>query len=199
MKTIKFLFAFALVAILSITTISATPTGTYDVVLGSVNTSVTVNLTKIKHQIVTVKILDANDNTLMNETIKNKADVIKKYNMTQLANGSYEMIITKQSSRINQPFSIKNGNVMLSETDKKETFFPVFTLKNDKLDVNAFSGHYGKITVSMLNEEGNKIFSETSDNVFLLHKRYDVSKLFHGNYKVEVLVGNEVYYYDLSK
>jgi hypothetical protein len=199
MKTIKFLGAFALVAILSITTISATPTGTYDVVLGAATTSVTVNLTKIKHQIVTVKILDANDNTLMNETIKDKADVIKKYNMTQLADGSYEMIITKEGSRINQPFSIKKGSVVLSETDKKETFFPVFRLKNDQLNVDAFLGHYGKITVSILNEEGNKVFTQTDDNVYMLHKSFDVSKLFHGNYKVEVQVGNEVYYYDLNK
>lgn len=152
-------------------------------------------MTEIKNQTVNIKILDANENTLLNETIKNKADVTKKYNMTQLADGSYQMIVTKQGSRINQPFNIKNGNVVLSETDKKETFFPVFTLKNDQLDVNAFLGHYGKITVRMLNEEGNKIFSETHKNVCVLHKRYNVSKLFfHGDYKVEVQVGNEAFF-----
>jgi hypothetical protein len=199
MKITKFFSVFALVAALSINTSSATTTTPYDVIIGSATTSVTVNLTNISKQNVTVQITNNDNHIVVHETLKKEQDGIKTYNMEQMEDGAYNLVVTKRGSRVKQPFSIQRGQVFLSETDRKETFFPVFRLNKDRLDVDAFTGEYGTITVKVSDEEGNSVYSDKNANVFMLHKRYSVRDLPRGTYRAEIVMGSESFYYLFTK
>ena len=53
--------------------------------------------------------------------------------------------------------------------------------------------------MSIFDNEGRKVFEEKNYVVFDLHKRYDLSKLSAGAYMVEVMAGDETFYYSVKK
>jgi hypothetical protein len=199
MKTIKFFLAVAFIAILSISTTYANTLPVDDVIISNTTESVVVNLGNVGNRAVMVKIVNESQETLMTETVKNTSDFIKKYNVAALPSGHYNMVILRPNSRVTQPFSVQNGELSLSELDKKVTYFPAFTFKNDQLDVNVFLGYYGMITLNLLDDDGNKIYTDKSPNVEKLHKRYGFSGVSHGTYTVEVIAGDETFYYSILK
>jgi hypothetical protein len=199
MKTIKFFAAFALVAILSTQTLFARNLPFDDVIISSATESVSLNLGNVGSNAISVKIVNEAQEAILTEKVKNKPNFLKKYDVTTMPSGHYTMIITKENSRVTQPFIVQKGVLSLSETDKKVKYFPAFYFKNDNMDVNVFLGYYGTITVNVLDEEGNKVFSQKHDNVEVLHRRYNMSQLACGTYKVEVFAGDETFSYLISR
>ncbi|MDZ7876920.1 MAG: hypothetical protein U5L45_04585 [Saprospiraceae bacterium] len=199
MRKITFFAAFAFVVLMSSTTIAATPTGLYDVILGSATTMVSVEATNVSKQTVNVQILNDNQEVLVNENFTNRADFIKKYDLAKLKDGDYQLIITKQICRITQPFMIDGGYVQLSELEKQTTFFPAFRLRNHKLDINLFSEKYGDIVVNVLNASDEMVHSVTYNDIFLLQKRFDFKALRRGIYKVQVIVQGESFFYEFER
>jgi hypothetical protein len=199
MKTIKFFAAFALVAILSTQSLVARNLPFDDVIISSSTESVSLNLVNVGTRAISVKIVNDNQEAIVTERVENKTNFLKKYDVTTMPSGHYTMIITKENSRITQPFSVQKGVLSLSETDKKVKYFPAVYFKNDNMDVNAFLGYYGTITVNILDEDGNKIFSQKNDNVEVLHRRYNIRDLTSGTYKIEVVVGGETFNYSILR
>jgi hypothetical protein len=199
MKTIKFFAAFALVAILSTQTLVARNLPFDDVIISSATESVSLNLSNVGARAISVKIVNDNQEAIVTERVENKTNFLKKYDVTTMPSGHYTMIITKENSRITQPFSVQKGILSLSETDKKVKYFPAVYFKNDNMDVNAFLGYYGTITVNVLDEDGNTVFTQKNDNVEVLHRRYNIRDLTSGTYKIEVVAGGETFNYSISR
>ena len=109
------------------------------------------------------------------------------------------MILNKSNCRITQPFSIDGGYVQLSDLEKETFYFPVFKFRNGRLDVSVLSERYGDITVNVLDEKEDVQFTDTVSDAHHLQKRYNLSDLYRGKYKVEVIVNNEKFYYDIEK
>jgi hypothetical protein len=198
MKTIKFFAAFALVAILSMPTLFARDMPFDDIIISSATEAVSLNLGNVDSRAISVKIVNEAQQSIVNETVKNKSNFLKNYAVTTMPSGHYTMIVTKENSRVTQPFSVQKGVLTLSETDKKIKYFPTVYFKNNTMDVNAFLGYYGTITVNILDDNGNKVFSQKNDNVVVLHKRYDVGDL-SSTYKVEIVAGDETFNFSILK
>jgi hypothetical protein len=195
----KLFASFALVVLLSSTAFATSPTGLYDVIFGAATTSLSVKATNVRTQSMTIQILNDKEEYIVNEKFTNKADFVKKYDLVNLKDGDYQLIINKYNCRITQPFSIDGGYVQLSELEKQTTFFPVILMRDRHFDVNVLSEKYGDIVVNILNEENTTVFSNTISEVFKLHKRFYTKDLPHGTYRVQVIVNGEAYYYDLKK
>jgi hypothetical protein len=199
MKTIKFFAALALVVILSTQTLVARNLLFDDVIISSSTESVSLNLVNVGTRAISVKIVNDNQEAIVTERVENKTNFLKKYDVATMPSGHYTMIITKENSRITQPFSIQKGVLSLSENDKKVKYFPAVYFKNDNMDVNAFLGYYGTITVNILDEDGNKVFTQKNDNVEVLHRRYNIRDLSAGTYKIEVVAGGETFNYSILR
>jgi hypothetical protein len=204
MKT-RLFFVLALVAILFTNTLSAnTVENTFDlagttVKISSVQKAIVVNLGNVQKETVSIVIADAQGNVLASEVVKNTPNFVKRYNMSQLENGTYTLTVTKKTVRTVQPFEIKDNVLAISELEKKEKFLPVVHFNNDKLDVNVLLGNYSNITVTILDNEGRKVSEDMNYVVLELHKRYDLGKLPRGAYVVEVMAGDETFYQTVSK
>jgi hypothetical protein len=83
--------------------------------------------------------------------------------------------------------------------DKKVTYFPVLKQKNNQFDVSVFLGYSGMITVNVIDENKNKIFAQSFTDVSMLHKRFSLNNAADGLYKVEVIAGDETFYYSIVK
>jgi phosphotransferase system HPr-like phosphotransfer protein len=205
MKSIKFLSTFALAATLFVQTLSANNIeNTFDlsgttVRIASSFKTIILNLGDVQKEEITIKIQDGDENTLLNETVKNVKGFTKKYNLSRLENGSYQMIITKKTVRTVQPFKIEDGQVKMTETEKKEKFLPIINFKDEKLDVNVLLGNYSNIVVKLYDNEGREIMTDKHLAEFKLNKRYNLSKLPAGIYLAEVLAGDETFSYTVIK
>ena len=201
----QLIFVLALVAILFTNTLSANVIeNTFElagttVKISAIEKSIVVNLGGVQKENVTIVIADAEDNVLVNETVNQTPNFSKRYNMTQMANGSYTLTVTKKTVRTVQPFEITRTGLVISELEKKEKFIPIVSLNNDKLDVNVLLGNYSNITVSIYDNEGHKVKQDKYYVVLDLHQRYNISELPKGAYVVEVMAGDETFYQTITK
>lgn len=201
----SFIFVLALVATLFTTTLSANVIeNTFDlagtsVKLSSAEKAIVVNLGNVQKENVSIVIANAQGEVLVNETIKDRINFVKRYNMSQLENGEYTMTITKKTVRTVQPFEITQKTLVMTEFEKKEKFLPVVSFDKNKLDVNVLLGNYSNITVTILDNEGRKVSEDKNYVVLDLHKRYDMSKLPNGAYVIEVMAGDETFYQTVEK
>jgi Fimbrillin-A associated anchor proteins Mfa1 and Mfa2 len=199
MKTMNFFAAFALVATLSTQSLFANDLPFDDVIISGATEAVTLNLGNVDSRTISVKIVSEDQETIYTENVKNEPKFLKKYNVAKIPSGNYTLIITKENSRVTQPFSVQNGVLSLSETDKKVKYFPNVYFKENTMDVNAFLGYYGTITVKVFDEEGNIVFNQKNENVVNLHKRYNVGELPIGTYAVEVVAGDETFSFSILR
>lgn len=204
MKT-RLFFILAFVATLFTTTAFANTIenifdlGGTTVKISSVEKAVVVNLGSVLKEEITIKIEDINGVALLTETVKENPNFVKRYNVSKLENGEYNLIITKKTLRTVQPFQVTDSVVAIDEIEKKEKFLPVLDFKNDDLNVNVLLGNYSNITIKLYDNEGHKVFEEKNYVVSTLHKRYDLSKLARGVYVAEVMAGDETFYYTIEK
>jgi hypothetical protein len=199
MKTVKFFSAYALIAILCVSTTCANALPLDDIIIGNTTESVSVNWKNLGKQTVHVKIINENQVVVMDEKVKNQVEFLKQYRVTTLPSGRYNLVITKEKSRITQPFSVQNGELSVLETDKKVKHFPTFSQKNGSLSINFLLGYYGTITVKVLDDYGNTVYSQKNENAFCLHKSYNFDRAERGTYKVELVADGEVFSYLMSK
>lgn len=205
MKSIKFLSTFALAATLFVQTLSAnTIENTFDlsgtsVKIASSSKNIIVNFGDVQKEEITISILDEGENSLMSETVKNVKGFTKKYNLSRLENGFYKMIISKKTVRTVQPFTMEDGQVKMSEMDKKEKFLPIVSFKDDKLDVNVLLSNYSNIIVKLFDNEGKEVMTDKHLAEFKLNKRYNLSKLQAGLYVAEVTAGDEIFSFTMVK
>lgn len=201
----SFIFVLALVATLFTTTLSANVIeNTFDlagtsVKISSAEKAIVVNLGNVQKENVSIVIANAQGEVLVNETVKDRINFVKRYNMSQLENGEYTMTITKKTVRTVQPFEITQKTLIMTEFEKKEKFLPVVSFEKNKLDVNVLLGNYSNITVTILDNEGRKVSEDKNYVVLDLHKRYDMSKLPNGAYVIEVMAGDETFYQTVEK
>jgi hypothetical protein len=205
MKSIKLFSTFALAASLFVQTLSANNIeNAYDMSgtslkIAATTENVIVSLGTVEKEEITIKIVNNDGTSLINETVKNVKDFSKKYNVTRLEDGAYRLIVTKKTIRTVQPFSIKGGVVSMSALEQKEKFLPTVNFHNDKLDVNVLLGNYSNILVKIYNEDGKIVKEEKHYVVLQLNQRYDVSQLPKGSYTAEIKAGDETFIHSFER
>ena len=197
----QLLFVLAMTATLFTNTLSAhvSDVATTTVQFSAVKKSIIVNLGNTEKEMVSVVIADEKGNILMSEKVKQAANFIKRYNMTQLENGAYTMTVTKTTIRTIQPFNLTREGIVMTELEKTEKFIPVVMLKDNKLDVNVLLKTYGNISVNVYDNVGRKLKQEKRSDVLNFHKRYNIAQLPDGAYVVEVTAGDETFYHTVVK
>ena len=146
-----------------------------------------------------IEVLDENKKVILKETNKaltaeNLKTYITSMNATKtMADGEYNMVLTKNNSRVTQSFIVKNNKVTFNESNYSVRSIPVVYKKNKTLFVNCFLGTYGDITVRFIDPNEKVFFVDTYFNVYKLHQGYDLSKIpASGAFRVEVKYGDEI-------
>lgn len=200
MKNSKFFATFALAALLFNTAFSGTTSNQDFASISATTNSIIVQMNSVAQEAIEVKIVNEEGIIVLTETVKNVKSFNKKYNMSQLLNGNYSMIVTRYAYRTIQPFSIKNGALTMFGADKKEQFVAVFDFQNSSLKINFLLKDYGNIKVTLYDNEGrNLLFNKTYKDALSFHQIYNLSKLPTGIYFVEMTTPQETFYYTIVK
>lgn len=168
------------------------------------HTAITPNETYMRYDVTGtlddgIEVLDENKKVILKETNKaltaeNLKAYIKSMNAAKsMADGDYNMVLTKNNSRVTQAFIVKDNKVTFNEKIYSASSIPYVFKKNGILAINCFLGTYGDITVKFIDPNEKVFFVDTYFNVFKLHQGYDLSKIpVGGAFRVEIKYGDQI-------
>ena len=159
--------------------------------------AIVVSFTNITEEGVTVA-LEGENGLLVTDNVNAKPNYSKKYNLINLETGRYRVIITKKATKTVQAFELTANDVVLFESERKETFMPNIIQKGSNVDVNVLLSNYANIKVNIYDNAGHIVFDDINYVILNLHKRYDLSKLPAGGYVVEVIANGDTQYFPIT-
>ncbi len=145
----------------------------------------------------TISVLDLKNGIVKSETIDPSVPLPKSINLTELPSGEYIIKIAQKKTYTIQKFKVEKGQVLLSESDKKLRFEPMFKFKNNLLDIMVANGD-GDVFLRIINEKEEMIKEESYFGTKNFTKRFDLAGLSAGKYTVELNVDGVDFYYTFT-
>jgi hypothetical protein len=144
-----------------------------------------------KGETVSVSIKDESGTVYIANSIKAST----KFDLSNLSNGKYEVVMVKKQAKTSQVFELTDASVVFENDKKVENTGFKANIRQDynRLMVDAFIGQYTNITVSIKDVNGKVVYSNKNYVVFELHKAYNIAELSKGTYTVVVEAGDAVY------
>ena len=130
---------------------------------------------------VIIRINDADGVELMREVLSGVGSDIKKINLKNLPEGSYDFIIEDNLKKEIRPFELDAAFVNFT-TGEREYFKPSITQRGDYIALNflAFAGH--KVNVRIQDIQGNRLYNGTIQANGSVNKAYNIKNLAKGAY-----------------
>lgn len=154
-----------------------------------------VNFTGWKAPKVHVEITAASGDVVLKEDVRPSATV-RKYNLKNLPEGSYTLIVNDDLRVSAQPFEIDREGVVLS-LETETTYKPVINNDSDYLDFNLFAKG-NPVNITILDAENNVLFREAYRSA-AIHKRFDISSFRKGRYTFFCEMGGKQYFKEFVK
>ncbi len=145
----------------------------------------------------TIWVVDA-EGTLLLEEKTEGTKFAKVFNLENLPNGSYKVIITTERKEIIQPISLNDNSLAINTATREEYFAPFIRVREDAIDVMWLNNRLSDVTVAILDEQGAIVYEENIENVLKVEKRYKTSDLNKGNYTVRVTTPRKDYYHAVA-
>ena len=118
----------------------------------------------------------------------------KIFNVSNLEDGTYRVVVVMPSNEIVQPFSIKANKLELKPSEREVFFAPTLSWKNQALDVMMFNNRLVDVNVKLFDEYGNTVFEDSMQNVLKVERRYNLNELNRGKYTVQVETPHKAYF-----
>ncbi len=118
----------------------------------------------------------------------------KIFNVSNLEDGTYRVVVVMPSNEIVQPFSIKANKLELKLSEREVFFAPTLSWKNQALDVMMFNNRLVDVNVKLFDEYGNTVFEDSMQNVLKVERRYNLNELNRGKYTVQVETPRKAYF-----
>lgn len=157
------------------------------------NKMIVLNVLNKGDERMTVNITDACENILSTTVVDSKFRFTKQYDLSQLPSGIYFIKINKSIIETVQPFNVNAHNVEMDPAMQVDKYLPVIKMGKRYLDINLLLDQEDKVKVVIKDDSGEVVFSENLDKMTALNRRYDLSGLEKGTYKVEIKAGNTIY------
>lgn len=141
----------------------------------------------------TVQITSAKGSVLEIEATEGER-FAKIFNVSNLEEGKYRVVVVTSSNEIVQPFFIKGDKLELKASEREVFFAPTLSWKDDALDVMMFNGRLLNVNVKLYDEFGNTVFEDSMQNVLKVERRYNLNELNRGKYTVQVETPHKAYF-----
>ena len=144
---------------------------------------------------VLIQIKDNNDAILHTEKVVNQKFFAKKFNLKNLPEGTYYLVVTDELKEVVQPIEILVSKVAMDPDTRMEYYKPVYRFQDNKLDINLLALNNADINLEVFDFENQLVFSKTFENTDkTFGQRFDLSKLANGKYSIKITTGNHTYY-----
>ncbi|MGB1241363.1 MAG: hypothetical protein ACPG49_02505 [Chitinophagales bacterium] len=139
---------------------------------------------------VLVKIKNNENNILFQKRVKVENGYAQKFNLKDLEDGKYQLIVTDKEKVVKQAFRIAGDKVWMSKSEKESFSHPTIQYNSGQKLMKVVSLNEKPIEVNIYDTKGHRILSESDGGTS--SKAYNLSLLRRGEYTVEVVYGGEV-------
>jgi len=132
-----------------------------------------------------LSIFDGNGVVLFRDNVKKRFDFRQKYDMSELPDGSYTFEIESGNRIKKYSFVITQGDIEIDD-ECEAVYKPTIVQNGKQLDVSYLNLESGEVSIFMYDPNGKQILNKDLSGVQSVGKRFDLSKLDAGIYKVVV-------------
>lgn len=145
-----------------------------------------------------IKILD-NEGVVLIEDKANASEPFEKiFNLENLKNGVYTLIIESDFKETVQPIVVTNRALIVDENKREEYFPAIIRQEKSNVNVSLLNPTKSLVSFSIVNRQGELVFKEMLKDQLVVEKSYNLTQLSGGYYTVVVDTSNGVYTKDVS-
>ena len=145
---------------------------------------------------VNIQFVDAQAQLLFSTEVKNRERFNHKFQLNDLPNGDYKLIVEDELKSTEQQVNIRYDGVDIDPSTRQHLYKPFVKVnqKNNWLDLNWLLAEKGNFQLKISDEASNVVYTDQIKEAWAVHKRYDVKAFPKGNYYVEIKGNNQVFY-----
>lgn len=148
---------------------------------------------------INIRILDAQSQILLEETVAQGTNVAKQYQLNQLPTGYYAVEVSDVFQQIVQPFAITLAGVELNNDSRKAVYKPFVKMVDTKLDINLLLLEDADVQVELFDESYGNIYKEAFSNFGqTFSKRLNLSKMDSGKYMLKIKYADQSFYQTIT-
>lgn len=135
-----------------------------------------------------VKLKDASGHVLLMDKIAQPNAFSRKYNLENLPDGNYFVFVEGGSKTVVQPITMQCHSVVIDPDAQLTLFAPAVRIGEGKVDFTLLCLDETKVTIEINDDLGQKIYTGTSDEQGSIQRRFDISSLEDGSYRIVTTV-----------
>ncbi len=139
-----------------------------------------------------LRFADANGTLIFSESIAQKIEYSKKFDLNNLDQGEYTFSIDDKLKKVTYTLELTRNEVRIIK--KKEVAKPVFRKKEDRVFLNLLNLDGDKVTVKVVDSRDRVLFKEVFEGEMLIEKAFNFEEAYKGRYTVVVSDSNSTYY-----
>ena len=148
----------------------------------------------LKNNKTFLRIIDENQNIIFSEKIS-ATSYTKKFDLTELENGSYYIELDDSLRTLVYPISVENKEVKILK--RIENTKPVFRKKGSMLFLNLLNLDGEDVQIKVFDSDNRTLFSEVIKNESIVTKAFNFETAHEDRYTVVVKDGENTYYEDI--
>lgn len=140
---------------------------------------------------IEIMICDERGTPLYEESIIKQGAISRSFNLRQLPQGKYSLLIGKGRDLDIAAFSKENNKILLAENKMKTIVKPTFRQHAQYVDLNMLCNWNDEVVLQMTDSEGRILYTETIQvEGSALQRRFNLSELAADSYSISVRLQN---------
>ena len=141
-----------------------------------------LRLENVQNQTNSIQLKDANGITLITEKVVGQAEFGRMYNLENLPEGNYNLVVENDQKVLIQPIIINRRFLTIDKAARKKILKPTIMVKSDLIAINMLHFEKEAISITLENQEGEVVFSNSFKSYGSLNKQLNIRNLPEGNY-----------------
>ena len=143
-----------------------------------------------------LKIYDENGVIVHSDYIKNAEDYARRFDLTPLKEGMYFLKIQNGTKEMIYSLRLNTDNVAILGIEENNK--PAFRRKDGRVYMNYLNAEIDAVEVRVTDANGNLLFEETFEDIFVVEKAFNFKEAFKGDYTIAVTTSENAYYETVS-
>jgi len=145
-----------------------------------------------------MKIYDREGNLYYSKKVNSATTDQKLFDFSYLEDGIYKIVLSGAEENVEKEFIIEGNKLKVTDT-KEVAEKTLFRSQDNNLFVSYLSFENNTFNLSITDELGNEVFEESYTSAPTFSKKFNVTALPEGEYKVRLVSNNKEYNYAFRK
>ncbi|MGB5818147.1 MAG: hypothetical protein WBG90_01590 [Saonia sp.] len=142
-----------------------------------------------------IKFIDADNQIIYSDNIKDAYDYTKKFDLSKLNDGEYTFEMEDMLRTITYDITIKKDDMEILK--KRENTKPFFRRKGDMLYLNLLNLDHDAIEVKVYDSQNSLILKQALGNGLIIEKAFNFEKAFEDSYTLVLKDNDDTYYQEV--